>query len=122
MARSPLLQLVRDSIEEVIEAKRKIDRNELLKTYPVLEQKIASVIQLKIDDEICGEASSEEASKPLIDDIIYNAKVAAFQDKNNPPISTADYLHCSIELSLRIPNDNGSFDVETSIDEPILKD
>lgn len=122
MARSPLLQLVRDSIEEVIEATRKIDRDALLKEYPALEQKIGCAVSIILDDKVCGEARSSEASRPLIDDIIYNAKVAAFQDKNNPPISTADYLHCSIELSLLIPNDEGGFDIETSSDGPIVKE
>lgn len=122
MARSPLLQLVRDSIEEVIEAKRKIDRDALLKEFPALEQKIGCAVSIKLDNKVCGEAKSSEAQKPLIDDIIYNAKVAAFQDKNNPPMTTADYLHCSIELSLLIPNDDGGFNVETSTDGPILKD
>ncbi len=122
MARSPLLQLVRDSIEEVIEAKRKIDREKLLQEYPALEQKIASVVAVKVDNEIRGKAASDEASRALIDDIIYNAKIAAFQDKENPPISTAEYLHCSIELSLLIPNDDGGFDIETSTDGPIVKE
>ncbi|MBU0633362.1 AMMECR1 domain-containing protein [bacterium] len=122
MARSPLLQLVRDSIEEVIEAKRKIDRDALLKEYPVLEQKMNTVVSIKVDDELRGKASSSDACRTLIDDIIYNAKVAAFQDKNNPPITTAEYLHCSIELSLLIPNEDGGFDIETSTDEPIIKE
>ena len=122
MARSPLLQLVRDSIEEVIEAKRSIKREELLKEYPVLEQAIASAVTIKIDDEIRGHSSSDEAKRPLIDDIIYNAKVAAFQDSRFSPITTAQYLHCSIELSLLIPNDEGGFDMETSRDGPILKE
>ena len=122
MTRSPLLQLVRDSIEEVIEARRIIKRDELLSLYPVLEQKIASVVTLKIDNEIRGEAKSESNSLALIDDIIYNAKVAAFQDLRFSPITTAEYLRASISLSLLIPDDEGSLHVETSSDEPLLKD
>ena len=121
MIRSPLLQLVRDSIEEVIEARRIINRDELLRQYPILEQKIASIVTLKVEDEL-REARSEEALKPLIDDIIYNAKVAAFQDKKLSPITTAKYLHCSISLSLLIPDEEGGLHVETSMDEPLLKD
>lgn len=121
MARSPLLQLVRDSIEEVIEAKRTIKRDELLNAYPVLEQHIASIVTIKVDDEVHGSAGSKEALRPLIDDIIYNAKVAAFQDSNNPPITTAQYLHCTIELSLLLPNEEGGFEIETSRDGAILK-
>ena len=120
-ARSPLLQLVRDSIEEVIEARRSIKREELLATYPVLEQSIALSVVLRLNDEVIGEASSNDINIPLIDAIIRNAKVAAFEDTKYSPITTAQYLHCQIELSLLIPNEDGSFDKETSIDQPILK-
>ena len=120
MTRSPLLQIVRDSIEEVIEARRIIKREELLQKYPVLEQNIASVITLQVEDEL-REARSDEALKPLIDDIIYNAKIAAFENIKFPPITTAQYMHCSISLSLLIPNEEGGFIIETSTDGPILK-
>lgn len=121
MTRSPLLQIVRDSIEEVIEARRIIKRDELLEKYPVLEQSIASVITLNVSDEL-REARSDEAIKPLIDDIIYNAKAAAFQDAKHSPITTAQYLRCTISLSLLIPDDEGGFIMETSTDGPLLKD
>lgn len=120
MTRSPLLQIVRDSIEEVIEARCIINREELLEKYPVLEQNIATVITLRVEDEL-REARSDEALKPLIDDIIYNAKVAAFQDTKLPAITTAQYLHCRISLSLLIPDEEGGFTMETSTDEPLLK-
>ena len=119
--RSPLLQLVRDSIEEVIEAKLIINRETLLEQYPVLEQQIASMVTLKIDNELRGEAGSEVASKPLIDDIIHNAKVAAFQDERFSPITTSQYQHATIELTLFIPDDAGNLHAETSSDSPILK-
>ncbi len=122
MTRSPLLQLVRDSIEEVIEAKRIIKRDELLATYPALEQQVGCIVTLKIHDEIRGEAKSEHPSQALIDDIIYNAKVAAFQDPRFSPLTTAEYLRASISLSLLIPDEEGSLHVETSTDEPLLKD
>ena len=120
MTRSPLLQILRDSIEEVIEARRIIKREELLMKYPVLAQNIASVITIQIEDEL-RETRSDEALKPLIDDIIYNAKIAAFEDIKFPPITTAQYLHCSISLSLLIPDEKGGFTMETSTDEPLLK-
>jgi hypothetical protein len=120
--RSPLLQLVRDSIEEVIEAKLIINRTALLEQYPVLEQNIASVVTLKIGDELRGEAGSKVTTKPLIDDIIFNAKVAAFQDERFTPISTSQYMHATIELTLLIPDDSGNLHAETSSDKPILKD
>lgn len=122
MSRSPLLQLVRDSIEEVIEARRIINRDELLSMYPALEQEVACIITLKLGDEIRGEAKTEQASQALIDDIIYNAKVAAFQDSRFSPLTTAEYLRATISLSLLIPDEEGGLHVETSTDAPLLKD
>lgn len=122
MTRSPLLQIVRDSIEEVIEARRIIKREELLQKYPVLAENIASIVTLKLGDELRGEATSEHPSQTLIDDIIYNAKVAAFQDIRFSPLTTAEYLHVSISLSLLIPDEEGNMHRETSTDAPLLRD
>jgi hypothetical protein len=122
MSRSPLLQLVRDSIEEVIEARCIIKRDELLTAYPALEQQVGCIITLKVHDEIRGEAKTEHPSQSLIDDIIYNAKVAAFQDTRFSPLTTAEYLRATISLSLLIPDEEGGLHVETSTDEPLLRD
>lgn len=122
MTRSPLLQLVRDSIEEVIEARRIINRDALLSAYPVLEQTVACIVTLKLGDEIRGEAKSTHPTQALIDDIIYNAKIAAFEDTRYPPLTTAEYLHVSISLSLLIQDESGAFHAETSTDAPLLKD
>ena len=53
----------------------------------------------------------------LIEDIIKNAKISAFQDKNFSPISTSEYLYCEIELVLNTPDG-----VISEKDKPILKD
>lgn len=122
MSRSPLLQLVRDSIEEVIEARRIINREQLLQMYPVLEQSIGSRVTLTLGGEIRGEAASEHPFQALIDAIIYNAKIAAFEDTRFSPLTTAEYLHVSISLSLFMPDESGAHHVETSTDAPLLRD
>ena len=103
MSRSVLLQLARDSIQEVLEAKRTIDKKTLLEKYPLLNEKIATTVNLYIDSKLRCSASTEVASLSLLEDIVRNAKISAFQDKNSTPISTSEYLNCEIELILFTP-------------------
>ena len=47
--RSVLLQLARDSIQEVLEAKNSIDKASLLKEHPLLNQNIPTTINIYIN-------------------------------------------------------------------------
>jgi len=104
MARSVLLQLARDSIAEVFEAKRTIKKQELLREHPLLSEVMATTVKLYIDDELCGESSSMLPSFSLLEDIIRNAKIAAFENKNYKPLTTSQYLSCELELLLTTEN------------------
>ncbi len=104
MSRSVLLQLVRDSIHEVYEAKRTIDRQSLLNEYPLLNEKIATTVNIYIGNELRGSYTSKEAQKSLLEDIICNAKRASFEDKNFTPLTTSEYLGCEVELVLNTPD------------------
>ena len=103
MSRSVLLQLARDSIAEVLEMQRTIDKKILITEHPLLEQKIATRVNLYIDNELRGSAYSETPQLSLVDDIIINAKKSAFEDTNFSPITTSEYLNCEIELLLATP-------------------
>ena len=50
--RSVLLQLARDSIHEVFEAKRGIDKKALIQKHPLLNEKIQSSINIYLNDEL----------------------------------------------------------------------
>jgi len=100
MARSVLLQLARDSIQEVLEAQRTIKKQDLLTAHPLLNQTMATTVKLYIGEELRGEATTTLPSFSLLEDIIKNAKIAAFEDKNFTPITTSEYLNCEIELLL----------------------
>ena len=73
--RSVLLQLARDSIHEVFEAKRTIDKKTLIQMYPLLNEKIATTVNIYLDDELRGSCSSNNSSKSLLEDIIYNTPI-----------------------------------------------
>lgn len=104
MPRSVLLQLARDSIAEVLEMQRTIDKHSLIEEHPLLNQKIATRINLYLENELRGSAYSQSSDLTLIDDIIINAKKSAFEDENFSPISTSEYLSCEVELILSTPD------------------
>ena len=116
MPRSVLLQLARDSIAEVLEMQRTIKKDELIQEHPLLNHKIATQVNLYLDNELRGSALSVSPNLSLIDDIIINAKKSAFEDENFSPITTSEYLSCEIELLLR--TDDG---VISEKDPSILK-
>ncbi len=100
MSQSLLLQIARESITEVFEAQTTIKKEELYRQYPVLKQHIASFITIYLDDELRGSMGSVIPTRPLLDDIIHNAKSAAFEDSRFTPLKTSEYLRSSLELSL----------------------
>jgi len=104
MSRSVLLQLARDSIAEVLEAQRTINKKSLIQEHPLLAQKIATRVNLYIDNELRGSAFSTNPERTLIEDIVMNAKKSAFEDTNFSPITTSEYLSCEIELLLSTPD------------------
>lgn len=116
MSRSVLLQLARDSIVEVFQAQRTIDKKSLLQTHPLLNQKMITHVNLYLDNELRGSAYSNEPHSSLLEDIIRNAKRSAFEDKNFTPLSTSEYLSCEVELILHTPDG-----VISEKDEAILK-
>ena len=116
MSRSVLLQLARDSIEEVFEARRTIQRSELLKEHPLLHEKVALSVNIYLENRLRGSHSSLEVSS-LLEAIVLSAKKAAFEDKNFTPLKTSEYLHCEIEIILQ--TDDGPISQK---DTPILNE
>lgn len=104
MSRSVLLQLARDSIAEVLEAQRTIDKITLLDEHPLLNEKIPTTVNLYIDNELRGSSKTIDNSQTLFDSIVKNAKQSAFQDDNFNPISTSEYLDCEVEILLITPD------------------
>jgi len=100
MSQSVLLTIARASIEEVLQAQNSIDRDDLLANYPILREPIATQITLYLDNKVRGNAKSETPLRSLLEDIIHNAKIAAFQDDAFNPLVTSEYLHATIKLTL----------------------
>lgn len=103
MSQSLLLDIARESITEVFEAQNTLNKEQLIKEYPILDEPLASFVTLYFNNELRGASGSVSPTKSLLEDIIYNAKRAAFQDERFEPLKTAEYLQTTIELSLLTP-------------------
>ena len=97
-----LIQLAHDSINEVFQAKHFIDKETLLEQYPPLKESIPMTLKIFVDDELHG-YYEDVAKKPLIENIILGAKIAAFEDENSEPLTLSEYLEAEIELTLQTP-------------------
>ena len=98
--RSVLLQLAHDSIQEVFEATRTIQKFSLLTQNPLLNEKITTTVNIYFENKLRGSASSSKPELSLLEDIVLNAKRSAFQDLNFTPLTTSEYLHSEIEIIL----------------------
>lgn len=103
MSQSVLLTIARASIEEVLQGQNTINRGELLEQYPILSEPMATQITLYLGSKVRGVAKSETLQRSLLEDIIYNAKAAAFQDEAFNPLVTSEYLHTTIQLTVFSP-------------------
>ena len=117
MGRSVLLQLARDSIEEVFEARRTIDKVKLFEKYPLLKESVGNSVAIYLKGELRGLYISDNEDLSLLESIVRNAKKSAFQSQDFATLTTSDYLSCEIEITL-FTNDG---DIKER-DSAILKD
>jgi len=116
MARSVLLQLVRDSMLEVFQAKRNIDKVKLLQDYPVLAEAMNVKVAIYLDAKLKNSYTTTN-NDSLLENILIASKKAAFEDEKHPPLSVSGYLHAEIELTLF-----GSEGDMSEKDPPLLQD
>jgi len=99
-----LLEIARLAIYEGLTGKKLIDKDKYLKEYPELGQKQAVFVTLnKIDgqhESLRGCIGSILPTRPLIDDVIYNAKAAAFSDPRFQALTLDEFDQIKIEISL----------------------
>jgi len=86
MEKKILVEIARKAIAEKLEGKRLIEREELTEKYPELREKRAVFVTLNESGQLRGCIGSIIAHRPLIDDLIENAKAAAFGDPRFVPL------------------------------------
>ena len=100
-----LLKIARNAILEKFDEQYKIVPDELKALYPDLKNNQASFVTLLKDNknetgELRGCIGSILAKRSLIDDIIHNAKAAAFHDPRFEPVLLNEVSDITIEISI----------------------
>jgi len=96
-----LLDLARASIEEAFGYPMQQDKAALLAEYPELGENRATFVTLKVEGKaLRGCIGSIIPHTTLYEDIVSNAKSAAFHDPRFSALSEHEYRRCSVEVSL----------------------
>ena len=104
-----LPKLARLSILEEFEGKKLINKDEWIEKYPWLTENRATFVTLKMKNKprgsnLRGCIGSILPYRTFIDDVIANAKAAAFEDPRFPPLTPEEFEEVEIDVSvLTIP-------------------
>lgn len=100
MLNTILLRIAKSVILTQFDKSYHIDREGLLKEYPFLDEDAASFVTLKYKGQLRGCIGSIEVHEKLLDNLIHNAKSAAFTDPRFTPLKSNELLHLSLEVSV----------------------
>ncbi|MCJ7764537.1 MAG: AmmeMemoRadiSam system protein A [Thiovulaceae bacterium] len=92
--------IAKAAIEDVLYDRETIDREKLIENYPELAQKGATFVTLTLHGALRGCVGSLSAHRPLIDDLIDNARSAAFRDPRFYPCTITEFDEVATEVSL----------------------
>ncbi len=95
-----LIEIAKDAIKEKLTGEKLIDKKALLSTHPELAKEGASFVTLHKSGRLRGCIGSLVAHRPLLKDIISNAKSAAFEDPRFEPLDAKEFDELSFEVSL----------------------
>ncbi len=94
-----LLQLAREAIKSRLD-NAPLDLESLLQQQPQLRNDGATFVTLNLNGELRGCIGSLIATRPLYEDLVANARAAAFNDPRFPPLSAQEFDRISVEVSL----------------------
>ena len=109
-----LLNLAHDAIHDELYGRSSIDTLSLQRDNEFLSEERASFVTLNLDGRLRGCIGSLLPQRKLIDDVMYNAKAAAFQDYRFQPLSKDELANVDIEISIAF---SASRVIYESIDE-----
>ena len=99
-----IIKLARLAIQEQLTGKKLIDKQEWIHNFPELAKKQAVFVTInKLDGKrksLRGCIGSLTPYRSLIDDIIQNARAAAFSDPRFPPLQPQEFNQIYLEVSL----------------------
>lgn len=95
-----ILGIAKQAIKDGLEHTSTIDTKTLLERYPEFSNPKATFVTLTLDGQLRGCIGSLIAHRPFLYDLIHNAKAAALDDPRFYPLSSEEFLHVNIEVSL----------------------
>ena len=96
-----LLDIAKKAIEEKLYGK-KIDTDFYYSKYPELKEKRAVFVTINKRGGLRGCIGSLVAHRPLLEDLIENAKSAAFGDPRFPPLTKEEFESGELEIEISI--------------------
>jgi AmmeMemoRadiSam system protein A len=95
-----LLKIAKTAILQKFDSSYSIDKEALIQSYPFLAKKGASFVTLNKSKNLRGCIGSIIAHRSLLDDIIHNAKLAAFKDPRFQPLKADETNQLTLEVSV----------------------
>jgi len=109
-----LLKLVRDAIDIGLQtgSEPKVHTHNFA-TH--LQAKRATFVTLKMGEQLRGCIGSLQATRPLVEDVAYNAWAAAFRDPRFVPVSQAEFAMIEPHISILSPPEPMTFKDEADL-------
>jgi AmmeMemoRadiSam system protein A len=95
-----ILKLAHEAIREEVERKKLIKKDDYTEKFPQLLDDKAVFVTITKNGALRGCIGSIIPNRTLIDDIIHNAKAAAFEDPRFPSLKSEEFAQIDIEVSL----------------------
>ena len=96
---SVLIDIAKEAIKEGF-GDSTLNKEQYFKNYPFLKENKACFVTLNLDGKLRGCIGSLVAYRNLLDDLIKNAKAAAFSDPRFSPLSKEEFEKIEFEISI----------------------
>ncbi|MDD3324657.1 MAG: AmmeMemoRadiSam system protein A [Sulfurospirillaceae bacterium] len=100
MKGSILLHIAKESIKDSLYYTNNLDIEKIAKENPWLKDDGATFVTLMLNGKLRGCIGSLIAQRALLDDLIYNANMAAFRDPRFPKLTREEFKNLHVEVSL----------------------
>jgi len=98
-----LLEVVKSAIKSNLGIEKLISKYELVKTYPEFVLPIATFVTINKKNKLRGCIGSLVAHQELYNDLVINARKAAFNDPRFKPLEEKELEEIEIEISILTP-------------------
>jgi len=119
--RELIITVAKQAISDSLNHTSTLNRAVFLELYPECSIPQATFVTLTLDHQLRGCIGSLIAHRPLLDDLISNAKAAAFDDPRFYPLSPEEFLHVNIEVSLLSAPERVLYDTIDDLERKIIK-